>query len=378
MKILYVTNNLKGQDGWSRYSLDLINEVQKHGHRALCLVYERSNRHQIKEKAILGPPSRCMTYPVFSFFEAYKVKKIIKEFSPDLIHFLAEPYAAALPFIKKKQKIVLTVHGTYSFMPNLLNSYFKKKISGWLSKKIFKKADVVISVSKFTKKYLIKEFASLDKSFNLADKIKVINNGINLEVFKIIDLTEKKPENKVKKILFVGSVKKGKGLVHAIEALSQYSERYSENFIYRIVGSCDPASDYYKKLIKKIQQYNLENKVKFLGNIDDDQLNSLYKASDLFLMLSINDGSDFEGFGLVFLEANAKGVPCLGPNDSGCQEAILDGITGYAVNPRDAKKAAEKIDLILNKKTIKMKDCINWARQNSIKEKYNELIQVYR
>ena len=96
------------------------------------------------------------------------------------------------------------------------------------------------------------------------------------------------------------------------------------------------------------------------------------------MMLSLNINNNFEGFGLVFLETNTKGVPCIGAKNSGCQEAILDGKTGYLVDPFDFKEVAQKMDLILNKNTIEAENCLNWAKQNDIKIKARELLNFYQ
>ena len=144
------------------------------------------------------------------------------------------------------------------------------------------------------------------------------------------------------------------------------------------MGDYNKNYNYYQDILKKIKDYKLEGKVFFRGKIDDSELQKYYSNTDLFLMLSINIDSEFEGFGLVYLEANSKGVPCIGPKNCGAQEAILDGKTGYIVDPYSAEEVAKKIDLVLNKNSIKVKDCIEWAKQNDIKIKTEELVDFYQ
>ncbi len=371
MKILFLTNHLKGTDGWSRISLDYINELQNLGFDVLCLTSEKSNQEKIKEYILLDSPVKYIANPFACFLTALKIKKKIAEFSPDIIHFMVEPYAAILHFLSnKKIKVFLTVHGTYSVPPILLNSFLKKKISWVLSKKYYKQVDGVIAVSNYTKNYLMNHYSGLEK------KIKVITNGIDLKKHKIIDLNEKR-KNKTKKVLFVGAVKPRKGIVEVVKALKYYQENFSNDFIFQIVGHYDQKSTYYQKILKKINNYNLFDKVFFLGEIVDSKLHKYYADADLFIMISINTNNHFEGFGLVFLEANAKGVPCIGSVNSGCEEAILNNKTGYSVNSYNAQEIAEKIDLILNKNSIKKQDCIDWARKNDIKFKTKQLIDFY-
>jgi glycosyltransferase involved in cell wall biosynthesis len=372
MKILFLTNHLNGDDGWSRYSVDFIGEIQNLRNEVLVLTYRNSYQNEIKELPILLDPIKYLANPINSFLTAQKIKKIIKDFSPDIVHFMVEPYVTILPFLGRiKAKTFITIHGTYSVVPILFSNFFKKTFLKSIYKRCYDKVNGVIAVSCFTKNHILKYFPQIET------KTKVITNGINLNVHKIINHTPKKRSNKIKKILFVGAIKQRKGILESIEACKYYRDHFSTDFIYDIVGNYNENSNYYQQVIKKIKNYGLENKILFHGKISDKDLEEYYLSADLFMMLSINDNANFEGFGLVFLEANAKGVPCIGSKNCGAQEAILDGKTGYVVDPYNPKEVAEKMDLILNKNSIKREDCLNWAKQNDIKIKTKELIEFY-
>lgn len=371
MRILVLTNHLKGNDGWSRYSLDFIQELQNLGGEVLVLTSEKSNQNKIREYSILRQPLKYLANPLNSFLTALKIKRIISQFSPDIVHFMVEPYATCLAFLSIKNiKFFITLHGTYSVIPILFENFFRIKISEYLSKKFFEKIDGIVVVSNYTKDHFINYFPKLKS------KIRVIPNGVNLREHKIIDLKEK-PKNKIKKILLVGKIKKRKGVLEAIEALKYYRDNFSENFVYNIIGSYTKKDGYYQELKRKIKDYFLEDKILFLGKISPDDLQKYYFEADLFLMPSLNIDHNFEGFGLVFLEANTKGVPGIGSKNCGAREAILNGQTGYLVDPYNFKEIAEKIDLILNQKSINPGNCISWARQNDIKIKARELINFY-
>ncbi|MEY2453857.1 MAG: phosphatidyl-myo-inositol dimannoside synthase [Acidimicrobiaceae bacterium] len=90
---------------------------------------------------------------------------------------------------------------------------------------------------------------------------------------------------------------------------------------------------------------------RFLGRVDDDALPALYGASDLFAMLCRNRwaGLEQEGFGIVFLEAAAAGVPQVAGASGGAAEAVLDGETGLVVGrPDDVDAAARAIASLLD------------------------------
>ncbi|MCD4705492.1 glycosyltransferase family 4 protein [bacterium] len=358
MKILFLTNHLNGNDGWSRFSLEFIKKIKKKGHNVLCLTHNKSNINNIKEIVILGEPLEYLCNPIKFFFTANKVSKIIKDFSPDIIHFIVEPYAMILPFlIIKKAKTVLTVHGTYSVMPFLLKNVFKKRISHWISKKYYNKLDIIISVSNFTKFHLIKVYPKLN------NKIKVISNGIDFKKNQIISV--KNTDNKIKRILSVGAIKSRKGIIKTIEALKYYNDNFSKNFIYNIIGNYNVNDSYYKKIIKKIKEYNFSDKIILREKVSDIEKENYYKNSDLFLLLSINNGESFEGFGLVYLEANVCGLPVIGTYGCGAGDAIKNGYNGYLVNPDSPREVAEKIVKIFSDNDLyqKMsKNAVDWAK----------------
>ena len=74
--------------------------------------------------------------------------------------------------------------------------------------------------------------------------------------------------------------------------------------------------------------------VRFLGRVDDDDLPALYGCADVFAMLCRNrwGGLEQEGFGIVFLEAAATGVPQVAGRSGGSHEAVVDGVTGFVVD----------------------------------------------
>jgi len=75
--------------------------------------------------------------------------------------------------------------------------------------------------------------------------------------------------------------------------------------------------------------------VRFLGRVDHEQLPALYGCVDVFAMLCRNrwGGLEQEGFGIVFLEAAAAGVPQIAGRSGGAHEAVADGETGFVINP---------------------------------------------
>lgn len=371
MKILFITNHLEGNDGYSKYSCDLISHAQNQGNEVLCVTSKKTlQENEFNEICVLKDSLEYFN-PVNSFLASLKISKIIKNFSPDIIHFLVEPYASVLPFLNtKKIKTFITIHGTYSYPPILLNNAFKKIISRYLTSKMYKRMDGIIAVSNFTKNHLLNYLPEL------APKIKVITNGVDLN--KYAYCADNRQNDGIKRILFLGAVKYRKGILEAVRALNYYNNYFSTNFIYDIAGFYEEKDPYYKKIKDEIINFGLEDKIALRGRVSDEEAQKFYNRADLFLMPAINNGKSFEGFGLVYLEANAKGIPCIGTKGCGASEAIIDGKTGYIVDVKNYKETAEKINLILEKNAIKKEDCIEWAKENSIEKKAKEIFKFYQ
>ena len=87
--------------------------------------------------------------------------------------------------------------------------------------------------------------------------------------------------------------------------------------------------------------------VKFLGRVSDEDLPALYACADVFAMLCRNRwaGLEQEGFGIVFVEAAASGIPQVAGNSGGSAEAVADGVTGTIID-RPADVAAATVALL--------------------------------
>lgn len=85
----------------------------------------------------------------------------------------------------------------------------------------------------------------------------------------------------------------------------------------------------------------VRERVRFVGDIDHNRLPLYYSAADLFVMPARQDPPDVEGFGLVFLEANACGTPVVGTCSGGIPDAVQDGETGLLIPPDAPDALAE-------------------------------------
>ena len=81
-----------------------------------------------------------------------------------------------------------------------------------------------------------------------------------------------------------------------------------------------------------------------------------------------------EGFGIVYIEANAHGKPVIGTRSGGISDAIIEGRTGFLVDEKNVSQLEECIDKLLSgEATIQQSDCYKWAE----KHYYTNLLRRY-
>lgn len=193
-------------------------------------------------------------------------------------------------------------------------------------RKYLRHADAVVAVSQFTKDALMRIMGVP------ASKITLIHNGVNTERFtpgpKSRKLLDRHGLEGKQVILTVGRIVPRKGLDAVIRALPDLLEQAPKAH-YLVVGD----GPYRAKLEKLVARLDLADHVTFAGRVAEDELTDYYRTCDVFAMPNreMPDG-DTEGFGLVFLEANACGKPVVGGRAGGAVEAVRHGENGLLVD----------------------------------------------
>lgn len=104
-----------------------------------------------------------------------------------------------------------------------------------------------------------------------------------------------------------------------------------------------------RRLQGRTHRLGLDDRVSFLGRVADDVLPVVYRAGDVFAMMCRErwGGLEAEGFGIVFLEAAASGVPAVAGRSGGSHEAVVDGVTGFVIDPDDVTQLAHDLERLL-------------------------------
>jgi phosphatidylinositol alpha-1,6-mannosyltransferase len=143
-------------------------------------------------------------------------------------------------------------------------------------------------------------------------------------------------------LLTVGRLVRRKGVDTVLRALPSIA-KHCPDVAYVVVGT-GPDQARLERLAARLK---VLDRVRFVGEVDHDRLPLYYSAADLFVMPAREDPPDVEGFGLVFLEANACGTPVIGARTGGIPDAIVDGETGLLVPPNAPEALAEAATRIL-------------------------------
>lgn len=356
MKICFLANTLNIDSGWGRYAWEVIHRLAKEKNIEVIVLAEEISDYP-GARMVLRHSFKGL---FFVFLNAFKVRKYIKQ--ADIIHCLdAYPYGliGALANLGFNKKLIINGVGTYSVAP------LEQPIKGWLLRWAYQKADAVPCISSFTEKQILKRVKLKNTQVN--------NLGIDFDKFQTAKPLKR--FNKTEKIILgVGALKKRKGYHISIPAVAEVKKKYPQ-LKYYIVGLQEDQV-YFAELKSLVAKYQLENEVIFLANLDDQELIKLYHQTDLFLLTSVNVGLHFEGFGLVFLEANACKKPVVGTYHCGAEDIIKDNYNGFLVPQNDVQATAQAVLKILDNPSLAQKLSVN-AQERAKEMSWDKTIQRY-
>jgi phosphatidylinositol alpha-1,6-mannosyltransferase len=131
----------------------------------------------------------------------------------------------------------------------------------------------------------------------------------------------------------LSAIERYKGHDRVIAALPELAAS-NPRIVYMIVGEGEDRA----RLEDLTRTTGVADRVIFAGGVSDDELPDYYRAADLFVMPSSN-----EGFGIVFLEAVASGLPVIAGNIDGSADALADGALGTLINPLDRQELVRAV-----------------------------------
>ncbi|MCS7123789.1 MAG: glycogen synthase [Candidatus Aenigmarchaeota archaeon] len=225
-------------------------------------------------------------------------------------------------------------------------------LSLWVEKNVIENADRVIAVSQEMKNDILKHFNIEEK------KVVVIHNGVDIEKWKKV--TTKKALEKYgvngKYVLFVGRTTKQKGIETLLEAA-----KFINATVVIVTAGAD-TKEYFEEIKNKSE--SIKN-VKFIGKmLTEEETIEFYSNASVFVCPSI-----YEPFGIINLEAMACKTPVVASYVGGIKEIIVDGETGFYVEPQKPMELAKMVNIILENPELARKMGENG--RNRVVEKFS-------
>lgn len=266
-------------------------------------------------------------------FVLWAIKQSLKQDIVILGHLNLSLIAVLLKWIAPKKKVIVICHGIEVFEP----------VSG-LKKKALQQADHILAVSSYTKDQLV------TKQGLPAEKITVFPNTIDpffqfpVDFAKPTYLKQRYGIVENEKVIYtltrLNSNEGYKGydtLVSILPALQQQNIPFK----YILAGKADAAE--LQRMNTLISSLGQEEQVIMPGFIADEEVTDHYLLADVFVMPSKG-----EGFGIVYTEAMACGLPVIAGNKDGSTEALQFGELGRLIDPDNADELKEALVHVLS------------------------------
>lgn len=254
----------------------------------------------------------------------FLVKKIVKTYGVEVVHV---HHVLPVGYIARRLKRKLGVpylvfsHGTD------VTKISEKKRKMKLASLVMQGAEQII----FNSNNLKTRF--LEKLPKFADKSSVMypcpDMGFSEKPDEAViqKMKDKYALEGKKVVLTVSRMVPGKGFMHLLRLMPAVLQRVPY-MVWFIVGDGPQRED----IIAHLRKYNLQNSVRFIGQVPHEDLRDYYYLADIFLLLTHPYKGVEEGLGLVFLEAAACGKPVIAGRSGGVEEAVLDEQTGIVLD----------------------------------------------
>ena len=313
--IYFITPDLTSISGGNKYDINVLNYLNKN----FCKVINiSSNKHT---------SNRLLLY--------LRINRIPLHSTLIIDGLLAFNLSNIVNKLSIKYKVILLIHHPVSY-EHLKNGKIEHKLR---ERKIFSKADKIISVSN-----------SMRKVIN-----KMLNSKKNINVIKpaVDDIYRKRLLNNTnsKNIVTTGSIIPRKNIDKCIEVLSKLEEDWSLS----IIGKYDINDTYYKKLTSYINNNNLNRRITFHNVIENqDDLINILKNSSVYICLS-----NYEGYGMANVESASLGLPLIVSDLPVFRENLIGYNRKYVDinNPDLIAQAVKDISRINDYKTVPL---YNW------------------
>jgi glycosyltransferase involved in cell wall biosynthesis len=329
--------------------IDALKEDKKNIYIIFCNADDnRFKDYGLEIRIIDKPVSSVLEKIIRAFQQLFFIRKTfffkkneIDKYSDIDIFF--SPGAFAYPHFYLNKPFIFTLHDMQErYFPEFFSIF--ERINRWLNNRaLAKKSSLIVCESNFVKNDIVK-FIRIDKN-----KIKIVQSPppeifLNYKFEKIkFEQIKKKYNLPSKYIFYPAQCWFHKNHIKLVEAFKLVTNDFDDVHLL-LVGS---QLNNYKNLINRINQLELNEKVKHLGYIDYEDLAYLYKMSQMLVMPTL-----FESISIPIYEAFALNVPVCSSDVVALPEQI--GNAGIIFNAHDINDMAEKIMMYLSDESLRV------------------------
>jgi phosphatidylinositol alpha-1,6-mannosyltransferase len=242
-----------------------------------------------------------------------------------------------LAFLAGARPRLILAHGSELFPPR---AACRRWLWRLLQRKTLESADGVIANSRYTR----------DLVLRVAPRARVRNLSLGVDTNRFTAVERQAARARFSTVgkIAIGSVSRlqaHKGHDVVLKAIAELPAKTRENLVYLIAGM----GPNRVHLEAEATRLGVADHIRWLGHVPEPQLPDVYRACDLFVLCSraADDQRAVEGFGLVYLEAQACGTPVVGTRTGGIPDAIEDGKGGWLIDEDDHLRLSQILETLV-------------------------------
>lgn len=342
MNLIYIAPFLHASGGLERTLSDKSDFLLTKGHKVMYVTYKQghesffySQNASVRHSELACSLSSIYKLPYYSRLSAYhrlrhqfreKLHAVFEEFCPDILVVTVpntEDFIIDIMTVAKSFSVPVVIESHLAAKYHMKGKPFTEKIFCCLYPPIraIRKADLFIALTEHDAQNWLKQ--GLKHVIVIPDPVSEYSSQLSVV------------EKSHGRIIAVGRLFEQKRIDRLIEAFALIADKYPDWYI-DIFGNGPLLAD----ITALIESHHLQNRVHL--NPATKQISSEYKSSQFFVL-----SSDYEGFGLVIIEAMACGLPVVSTNcPFGPSEIIEDGVTGL-LTKMDVHDLADKMEWMI-------------------------------
>lgn len=346
----YPHKDLKGSAGLGSSIKNLAASLIQAGERVTVFVYSQAEDREFEDQGIKIHSIAKRKYKLAGWYLHRKfLQRYINKFILlEGINVLEAPdWTGITALMRFKCPLVIRLHGTDAYFCHLEQRTQKTK-NRWFEQLALKNADHILAVSAFTAK-LTKEI------FGLKKEIQVIPNSIDTELFK-----PSKVEAEAHRILYFGTLIRKKGVLELAKICNLL---FQKNKAVKLILAGKDTTDVLvnrstKTLFLEQLQTEYHSQVQFVGVLPYAEIqHELARASVVVLP------SFAEALPMTWIEAMAMEKALVTSDIGWANEVMIDGETGYTVDPQNHEAYADAVLKLLNDEELSSKMGANARKQ---------------